>query len=281
MSASWSDKQRLTSPQLYKQLTLFWVAVGFFTRIPMPAWVKVDGEKLNQSSRYFGVVGILIGSISALVFWLVSLVLPIEIAVLLAMTASILATGGFHEDGLADTADGLGGGWTVADKLKIMKDSRLGSYGALALIICLMLKYQLLTLLAERLEMGLESNVLLSVPLILVLGHGLSRILAASLIYRLPYVREDDSSKSKPVAQNLRVNELLILLLTGLILLLFVPAYIGLILVLCLLLTHMACKTFFQRQLGGIVGDALGAAQQVSELVIYGVVLALLSGVQS
>lgn len=255
----------------HRQVTLFLVAMGFFTRIPMPRWVKVDGDKLNKSSRYFGAIGILIGAISALVYWLSAMVLPNEVAVLLAMVASMFATGGFHEDGLADTADGLGGGWTVADKLRIMKDSRLGSYGALALVMALLLKWQLLISVASA--PSLEN--MLSVPLALVLAHTLSRVLAASIIYSQPYVREDDSSKSKPVAQNLSLNELFILLLTGLLVLLFVPFSLALSLIASMCIVHFLCCRFFQRQLGGIVGDALGAAQQVSELVCYGVIVSV------
>lgn len=124
----------------HKEIDLFLVAMGYFTRIPMPKWVEVDADKLNKASRYFGLVGLLVGLLSAIVFWLTQNWLPAGVSVLLSMVTGVLLTGGFHEDGLADTFDGFGGGWTAEDKLRIMKDSRLGSYGALALMLVLMLK---------------------------------------------------------------------------------------------------------------------------------------------
>ena len=94
----------------HKEIDLFLVAMGYFTRIPMPKWVEVDADKLNKASRYFGLVGLLVGLLSAIVFWLTQNWLPAGVSVLLAMVTGVLLTGGFHEDGLADTFDGFGGG---------------------------------------------------------------------------------------------------------------------------------------------------------------------------
>ncbi|NMH64923.1 adenosylcobinamide-GDP ribazoletransferase [Shewanella salipaludis] len=251
----------------HRQSDLFFVALGFFTRIPMPSWVEVDGDKLNQASRYFGLVGLCIGLCCAFVFWLSQLWLPAGVAVLLAMIAGVLLTGGFHEDGLADTADGFGGGWCVADKLSIMKDSRLGTYGALALVLALLLKWQLLVELA------------LYAPMVavwaLVLGHCLSRVLAASIIFTETYVRDDDSSKSRPLAQTQGIDELLILLATGLLLLLCLNGVVAFALLIALWLIRCLLVALFRRQIGGYTGDTLGAAQQLAELGCYLVLLAM------
>lgn len=246
---------------LIKQLNLFFIAMGFFTRIPMPNWVQVDSEKLNQASRYFGLVGVLVGLISAGTYLLANMLLPSSVAIVLAMIASVLVTGGFHEDGLADTADGFGGGWTLQDKLTIMKDSRVGTYGVLALVFALWLKFVLLS------EIALYQEELVMAAL--VSAHCLSRVLAASIIYSEQYVREDASSKSKPLAQSQTFNELGILLLTAMITLWL--SGVSFALSLCAVLVGLRYLFIlgFKKQIGGYTGDTLGAAQQVSELCCY------------
>ncbi|PHQ76609.1 MAG: adenosylcobinamide-GDP ribazoletransferase [Shewanella sp.] len=280
---------------LRRELTLFFIAMGFFTRIPMPAWVKVDGDNLNKASRYFGLVGILVGAISALVYELSLSVLPTSISIILAMIAGVAVTGAFHEDGLADTADGFGGGWAVADKLKIMKDSRIGTYGAVSLLLSMILKYVLL------LELALYDPELVIVALIL--GHCLSRVLAASIIFTDTYVSDayasatsvsegvsesasagvsageskEKASKSKPLAESQTTNELAILLVTGVLALWLSGLGSAILIVVSLFLVRWLLVTVFRRQIGGYTGDTLGAAQQVSELVFYMLLLASLA----
>ncbi|MGS0681223.1 adenosylcobinamide-GDP ribazoletransferase [Shewanella sp. 125m-7] len=250
-----------------KQLNLFFIAMGFFTRIPMPKWIEVDADKLNKASRYFGLVGLLVGVISALVYSLMLHWVSPSVAIVFAMITSVIVTGGFHEDGLADTADGLGGGWTVEAKLNIMKDSRLGSYGALALVLALLLKWQLLT------ELALFAPR--SVSLALIVGHCLSRIVAASFIFSEQYVSDSDTSKSKPLAQQQGINELSILLATGVLALLLVGVFPALILIVGLFLVRFGFVKLFRKQIGGYTGDTLGAAQQGSELACYLLLLIL------
>jgi adenosylcobinamide-GDP ribazoletransferase len=251
----------------HKESDLFFVAMGFFTRIPMPRWVEVDAEKLGKSSRYFGLVGLLVGIICALVFWLSQLLWPASVASLLAMVVGVVLTGAFHEDGLANTADGLGGGRTAADKLRIMKDSRLGGYGALVLILVLLLKWQLLV------ELALYDPVAAATALIL--GHTLSRVLAASIIFSETYVRDDDSSKSRPLAQHQGINELFILLLSGFLVLFWLKGLAAFSLLLILFGLRYLLVGVFRRQIGGYTGDVLGAAQQISEVVCYLVLLSV------
>ncbi|MCG9697603.1 adenosylcobinamide-GDP ribazoletransferase [Shewanella sp. Isolate11] len=253
-----------------RELTLFFIALGFFTRIPMPSWVEVDSEGLNKASRYFALVGLLVGLISALVYLLASQLLPVSVAIILGMIASVMVTGGFHEDGLADTADGFGGGWTVEDKLNIMKDSRVGSYGVLALVFALLLKFVLLN------EIALFDSG--KVVAALVVSHCLSRVLAASIIYSEPYVREDANSKSKPLAQAQSFNELMLLLATGALALWFTDIANALGLCIALYLLRYLIIVGFRRQIGGYTGDTLGAAQQLTELACYLFILISLFG---
>lgn len=267
---------------LREQWHLLLLAISFFSRIPVQLKVDVTENMLNQASRYFAVVGVLIGACSAFAFYLSASILPIELALLIAMFSSVLLTGAFHEDGWADVWDGFGGGWTVENKLNIMKDSRLGTYGAAALFFILMIKYQaLLALIQQNITHTalLNESMLsksLSVLSILVLGHGLSRVLATSLIADMPYVSEDATSKVKPLAQSLSSNSYLILLSTGGLVIAFTLSFsIAWKLVAILLLTRWCLKRWFTKQLGGYTGDCLGAAQQLSEVVIYLVLLSL------
>ena len=143
-----------------RELGYFLGAVGFFTRLPVPGWVGHSAAALSQCARYFPAVGLLVGGIGALVYWLALHLWPQPVAVLLSMAATIYATGAFHEDGLSDTADGLGGGWDKARILAIMKDSRVGSYGVVALVLALLGKFALLSgidaaLVASRLAQAL------------------------------------------------------------------------------------------------------------------------------
>lgn len=267
---------------LREQWHLLLLAISFFSRIPVELKVDVTANMLNQASRYFAVVGVLIGACSAFAFYLSASILPIELALLIAMFSSVLLTGAFHEDGWADVWDGFGGGWTVENKLNIMKDSRLGTYGAAALFFILMIKYQaLLALIQQNITHTalLNESMLsesLSVLSILVLGHGLSRVLATSLIADMPYVSEDATSKVKSLAQSLSSNSYLILLSTGGLVIAFTLSFsIAWKLVAILLLTRWCLKRWFTKQLGGYTGDCLGAAQQLSEVVIYLVLLSL------
>jgi adenosylcobinamide-GDP ribazoletransferase len=241
-----------------KEIRIFFTALMYFTRIPCPKWVDHSAEYLNKSSRYFPVVGIIVGGISALSLWLFQWVLPIEIALILSMVTSVLVTGAFHEDGFADVCDGFGGGWTKEKILLIMKDSRLGTYGVIGLALILLLKFSLLS------RMPLNT-----IMVALIAGHAISRLNAVSLIYTAQYAREDDSSKSKPLATKMDNGSLVFAIITGVLpLLLFANAYV-LLSIIPLLLARWYFSGYFKKWIGGYTGDCLGALQQVSEVLFY------------
>ena len=243
------------------QLELFFIAVGFFSRLPVPGWVEFSPDKLGRAARFLPLVGWLIAAIGAAVFWLAVQVLPVELAVVLSMAATIRATGAFHEDGWADTCDGLGGGWTRDQVLQIMKDSRIGSYGAIGLVLLLLAKYLVLS------ALGADDDY----PLLaaLLVAHPLSRLAAVSIMAMLDYARSDDSAKSAPVARRPDAGELGIATLAGVLPLLLLPAAAALAaLGLAVVVVVMALRTF-ARRLGGYTGDTLGAVQQLSEIAIY------------
>ena len=257
------------------------VALQFLTRVPVRL-AAFDPQWLHDSARYFPLVGALVGAFGAAVLLAAAQVWPPVLAVLLAMAATVWLTGGFHEDGLADTCDGLGGAVSRERALLIMKDSRLGSYGALGLVLTLALKAAALTLLAG------QSPLLAAAAL--VLAHGLSRGAAVALLALLPYGGDLDHAKAKPLAQQIGRGGLVVALaVCGL--LLGAAAWAGWIWPSLAVLTPLrlacavlvatgvvaVCGRWLQQRLGGYTGDGLGAIQQWTELAVY-LVLAARTG---
>ncbi|MBN7796227.1 adenosylcobinamide-GDP ribazoletransferase [Parahaliea mediterranea] len=240
-------------------------AITFLTRIPVPLATHSDAL-LARSVMYFPVVGLLVGAIGAAAYYLATALWPPLIAVLLALSAMLLATGGFHEDGLADTADGLGGGWRVKDKLRIMKDSRLGSYGALALVMALLLKVATLSALA-----GVSAN---AVPVALVLGQVLGRWAALPLIRLTPYVGGEAGS-GRPLVPGVANGRLAAASAFALACVLCLQGQALTALLVTLAAVIALWRRHCLRQLGGLTGDTLGAGNQLAELAVYLVLLAL------
>lgn len=243
---------------LRRELEYFLGAIRFFTRLPVPAWIGHSADALNASARYFPAVGLIVGGLGALVYLAALQLWPQPVAVLLAMAATLYATGAFHEDGLSDAADGLGGGWDKARILDIMKDSRVGSYGVVALWLGLTGKFVLLAALDSAL-----------VPWALLAGHAVSRYAATLLLATMDYVRDDLQSKAKPLATRLPAGALAAAsAFAGLALLpLPWPQALAGCLLAALATLWLAAK--FRRWLGGYTGDCLGAVQQVAEIAFY------------
>jgi adenosylcobinamide-GDP ribazoletransferase len=249
-----------------KEIRVFLTALMFFTRIPMPKNLGVTD--LNKSSRYFPLVGIIVGLIGALTFYgAFFLFKDFWIASFLSLGATLLVTGAFHEDGLADVADGFGGGWTKERILEIMKDSRVGAYGVIALIVVLGLKVSLVTKLTNAL-------------ILYVAAHSVSRVMPVFFLRFMHYSREDDQSKIKPLATQISWWGLFIAMVTGLlplviaVLVFHFNVYLFLSLIPCGLLT-LYLGWYFKKWIGGYTGDCLGATQQLNEVVFYLSVLAL------
>lgn len=243
-----------------RELRLLFSALTFFTRIPCSRWAGSDATDLNHAAKYFPLIGILVGGIAALVYIATARLLPQQLAILLSMAATIGLTGAFHEDGLADAADGLVGGWSKEQALAIMQDSRLGSYGAIALFLVLLGKFQTLVQLSPAL-----------LPTVLVAGHALSRYAAVLVIYRQVYVRAE--GKAKPLATRLSAGELALASGFGLApLALLAPTLLWALLPMALAWLWFSRK--LRQRLGGYTGDCLGAMQQLCEIAFYLGVLA-------
>jgi adenosylcobinamide-GDP ribazoletransferase len=249
------------------ELRYFFTALGYFTRVPVPRWVGFEPAWLNSAARYFPLVGALIGALAALVYLAALRVFPPGVAVLLSMAATLLATGAFHEDGLADCLDAFGGGYRREDVLRIMHDSRIGAFGAIGLVVALALKWQVLASLPP-----------LRAAMLMIAGHAASRACAISYLVSLDYVRAE--GKAKPVAQRMSLAALLCAFAFGLPWL-FWPAWpdwrAGVATLAALVVLRYALGRYFVKRIGGYTGDCLGFAQQVFELAIYLVGLAWIS----
>ena len=257
------------------ELRLFFVALQFFTRCPIPRWVGFEPAWLQQCARYFPAVGLLVGAFSAGALWLSMGLWPTSVAVGLSMAASVWLTGGFHEDGWADTCDGLGGAVSRERSLVIMKDSRIGSYGALGLILLLGLKAACLVALAD--------DSAAAAMLALLWAHCASRAATVWLLHSLSYAGDVEHAKAKPLATQASWATVVVALawvgLASLSVALFTPNWVP---ALCAASVAAIGVTFrlqgwLEKRLGGYTGDNLGACQQLVELTALLVFVALLN----
>ena len=252
----------------------FLLALQFFTRIPVTGrlarWVGFSPALQRASMGHFPGIGLLLGATAAAVFALVAWLLGggsggMLVAAILSTGATVWLTGVLHEDGLADVADGLAGGHNPAHALAIMKDSRIGAAGAVALLLALQAKVALLGLL------GTQS---LAAALVALVGaHGLSRVGPVLLTHRLPYVSASDTAKSQGIAGARSRHTLWVALAWGAVSALGVAWYGGLVFLalacLAAALAWLALWHLFARRLQGYTGDCLGATQQVCEIAFY------------
>lgn len=248
-----------------REWDLLRTALMFLTRLPVGRGLTFNDELLNGSARYFPLVGLLVGALAALIYGIGVLVFTPSVAVLIAMASTVLLTGAFHEDGFADVCDGFGGGWQREQVLAIMKDSRVGSYATVGLFLLLTIKFSTLE--------ALDSAALVG-PALLV-GHALSRLLAVSYLIEYPYVRDAETSKIKPLATQMSGNALRFAVVSVLPLLLLISMWQALLVCVVLLLWRYGFGYYMQKRIGGYTGDCLGAAQQVAEVLIYLVLLAI------
>lgn len=238
-------------------------ALMFYTRIPCPRNTVSNDLIINKSRKYFSLIGWLVGGLAIATVWGGQFFLPLSISILLSMIITVLATGAFHEDGFADTCDSFGGGWDKKQILTIMKDSRIGAYALVGLLLLLLLKFMALYELAK-----------ISLPLLFITylnAHICSRFIASMAIQTHDYVQDIDKSKAKPItAQRLSFAEMTYSALFMLAaLLLFSPNWLFLLAMPISYLAKIYLCHYFSKHIGGYTGDCLGAIQQVSEVVFY------------
>jgi adenosylcobinamide-GDP ribazoletransferase len=253
--------------RLAEEWVIFLLAMQFLTRLPVgedPGWTP---ERMEATPRWYPAVGMVVGIIAAAVFWLAALFFPPLVSILLSTASGVLVTGAFHEDGFTDCCDGLGGAVDRDRALEIMKDSRLGTYGAVGLALLFGVKVASLVSLPTS-----------AVPAVLIAGHTISRASAVAVIATSTYLR--DHGTGKPVASGsagwpvAALTSFLALLLLAALL----PPAALLTGVLGLVLGHLLMRRVFEPRLGGYTGDCLGAVQQTSETGLIMGILVGLSG---
>jgi len=257
-----TQEQIGSSSRLLGELRLVLAAFQYFTRLPMPAWVGHSAAQLQGTARYFSLVGVLVGGAGALTFWTTSLILPAPLPAILSTAVTILLTGALHEDGLADTFDGLGGGATRERALEIMKDPRIGTFGVIALVLTLLIKIAALNALPVPIA-----------PFALIAGHAFSRACAISLLFVSNYVGTPEQSRARPVARTMSNGEFFVATVIGVVPMLGCGIY-GIVAGLFAVPVWLTLARWFIRRLGGFTGDTLGATQQLTEIAFYLGVLA-------
>ncbi len=250
-----------------REAKLFLVALQFLTRIPLKRIDPLPDDWLPRSAKYMPLVGALLGIVTGAVVLISALVCPWPVPIVLGLTFAVLLTGALHEDGLADTADAFGGGSSRERCLEIMKDSRIGTYGTLALIATLALKGTALT-----------QTDPVSVVRILIAAYAGARLAAVLALVALPYAGGENVKVSR-APSDMTGNEIAVAIATGLIPGLLVLSPVAFLA--STLLAGMAASVvawIAHRKIGGYTGDVLGAVEQIYETAFIVVAVAILAG---
>lgn len=241
---------------------LLFVAIQFLTRLPVPFSHPTTEVEIGRAAAWFPAVGLIVGGIGAGVYALASMAFGPGPSAVAALAVMALATNGFHEDGLADSFDGFGGGWTTDRVLEIMRDSRIGTYGTLALVFVVLAKYTTLVSIAPN-----------AVWRWLLVAHAASRWTVLPLAMLLPYARPEGAGKL--VADRIPAGSLVVATLTLLAVCALVPLRSAAIAMGVVVVVTLASGLYYRRRIGGITGDCLGATNQLAEVGVLAVAAAL------
>jgi adenosylcobinamide-GDP ribazoletransferase len=230
-------------------------AISFLTILPVGHPSLSEEKQLARAMAYFPLVGLMIGLILALGYYLLSFFLPRALVLWISIGLLALLTRGLHLDGFADTMDGLGSGGPKEKILEVMRDSRIGAFGVMGLILLIGAKY-----------LALDQIPNLSIPFTLILMAVIGRNAMVLVCYRSPYARSE-GGLAKPFAENLSAREVLIssALTFGIAFLLI--GVKGIAISLGIGLFSLGYRYFFIKKLGGVTGDVLGAANELAELL--------------
>ncbi len=244
------------------------VALQFLTRLPVGKIDAFDASEIARAAKYFPLAGGIIGAISAAALLASAIVLPQPVPIVVALAAAVFITGALHEDGLADSADGLFGGTTPERRLEIMKDSRIGTFGILALLIALGFKAAALIPLDP-----------MSAARTLVVAHAGARLAAVAAMWALPYAGDPALAKSGPLATAVTSPELAIACMIAVAIAVTCLTPATLIAGFIAGLLAAACVTIVaKRRIGGITGDVLGATEQAFEAAFLVAASAVIAG---
>lgn len=259
-------------------LGAFVAAVAFFTRIPRPAAVAWSDEHDRVAAAFAPLVGWIVGLAGAFAFVAAACVLPATVAAVACVAVTAWLTGTMHEDGFADFCDGFGGGRDREHTLAIMRDPRVGSFAATGLALLLIAKVAALAAIAPLLGAGAPGAIGMGV--VIVAGHALSRFVAVSFMHTHVYVRPEADARGRRLSEPMGAGWLAVAAAGGLAPLAALAALGGWALAAAALAVSgglwLVLASRFERRLGGYTGDCLGAAQQLSEMLFYATVCAVL-----
>lgn len=241
-------------------MRLLVVAFGFLTRLPVPH-VELRDDDLTRASALFGLVGLVVAALGVALRLAAGWVWGPVVGGVVGILTVTLVTGAFHEDGLADAADGLWGGWEPAERLRIMRDSRLGTYGTVALLAVFALRFALLVPLAPA-----------AFAVALVCGHVLGRAAGPVLVHLLPALPD---SSSAAIAGPLGRTGRLVTMIVVIVPVTLAAGMVAVPLVAVALAVTAACAMVFRRRLGGVTGDAIGATTVLVEVATIATVAAV------
>ncbi|MBR4381154.1 MAG: adenosylcobinamide-GDP ribazoletransferase [Bacteroidaceae bacterium] len=226
----------------------------FFTRLPFWRIKEVEAEHFKHVVPYWPLAGWLTGGIMVGILWIAAQVMPLSLAWIVAIIARLLVTGCLHEDGLADFCDGMGGGVTRERILTIMKDSHIGTYGVIGLIVYFLLLTQM---------SALPLSLLCAIVFV---GDVWSKCVSSHIINMLPYARKEEEAKNKTIYQRMNGWEVFANIVLGCLpVALFLPQpYWWALLAPVVVFILLTC--LMKRRLQGYTGDCCGALFLISEL---------------
>lgn len=241
----------------------FFCALGFLTRLPVPARYRFEAVDLGRSMAAFPLVGFLLGVILVIADRLLSSFLPDGLTNILLLTLLALMTGGLHIDGFMDTLDGLAGGKDRESILEIMRDSRVGALGVVGIVLLLLIKWEALNVLPPEMKQG----ALLVMP---VAGRGGQVLLA----YLSPYARSE--GLGRPFVGSLTGGGLAVALLSTVVIAAWAVGWYGIFIVIMTSLLTWLWSGWFVKRIGGVTGDVIGALNEVLEVMVLLVLVALI-----
>lgn len=247
-----------------REIGHFLVGMMFLTQLPAPSTLAHSEGRLARAARYFPLVGVLVGLLSGGAFFLFSMYLDPLLSAVLAIGVGLFVSGALHEDGLADCADGLGGGHSRERALEIMRDSRIGTFGTCALVGSLCARGAALATFQPY--DGL---------MILIVAHGLSRGLLPLVLVSGRYARTRGLASS--VADGVTTFEAIISIAFSVLIAMLVGPVAGVAALAAAAVSSGIMLAILVRRLGGYTGDGLGAIQQVSEISVMVVLSVLLA----
>ncbi len=252
---------------LLLQCQFFLNALKYYTCIPVPVWLNFNEKIVRKSTIFLPVIGWIVGGIVACTFYISSQAFNPEIAILLSFVVSALTTGLIHEKGFAHACEGLGEGKSKENVIEIMQEAKLGTFGTMGLILLMSIKFFSLEI--------LDNQTLIWT---IIIAHSLSRFVALSLNLSLDYI-EEDAQKNDTVNVKIHQNDLLtayIFAISPLFLYAMITKNFFLFLVFPpLILLHLYLAYYFKKRLGGYSNECFGATQQISEVIIYLVIVAI------